>query len=445
MENRAHLGNIDAYMQEHNSKDFKANKFFEWAYKVSDDIEQQHEQLKTEGKLFPHSLTDGKYTWNDLQTFANEINPNPDSGVRYVAYICDSDFTNRDFRDKIYTDFVQYTRGVTIHVEDKKLIQILQISKLESVLCDIRLPFPCIELAFPKGIPLGYKDYEVGAITIVDYDVLRPSIVSPENFTEEDDPDETNFLYLNTHVSRIGSHGEPEQQIKWTYCKKLTIEQNIKRMKMKCQDDSEDNQCDKNCEDCAFVKEQNEKIDKAKEKARLKADNKNPPNINRLIKKLFDRFTGLLNKKKPQLNGKKEYRKKDAWEEKDEILLRHFVLSMALLLYCQAQQDTRALVPSLHKPPNSNLKGVMKKKDKRKTHHKIINLLPDMPKFSKTSHGNGTHNSPIPHWRGYVFRTLTHPKYKRNDDGSCKVIMVDPCIVGLKKNEKVHSNRKIKP
>jgi len=101
-----------------------------------------------------------------------------------------------------------------------------------------------------------------------------------------------------------------------------------------------------------------------------------------------------------------------------------------------------AFVPCLQ-IPTSKLPHPLRKRDKKKRHMKIINLLNEDPKYS---HQNikGSHNSPIPHWRGYTFRTLRHEKFARNKDGSCKVIMVDPCIVGLKgKNDKSKSQRKM--
>lgn len=48
------------------------------------------------------------------------------------------------------------------------------------------------------------------------------------------------------------------------------------------------------------------------------------------------------------------------------------------------------------------------------------------------AHAGDSRRSPVPHLRGWVLRTLRHERYKRNEDGSCRTVLVAPTLVGTK-------------
>ena len=255
-------------------------------------------------------------------------------------------------------ELLLYKTGVTVHIEDVNLIKVLMKSKFDSMLADVKIPFPVIEFAFPINISL-FDDYEISSVVLYDRSNINMSAIG----FDDDLSDDTDVI-IKASVQKIGEH--EFNPIRWIYNKNLDIETNSHNIS------SEDNLTDK-------------------------------------------------------------------------IMIPHFRLIMALLLYCQYHQDQRALMP-LQKNNNKafSTKRKIKENDKKRKHKKIVNLLPDMEKKAKSEHQGGTHSSPTPHQRGYVWRTLRHSKFKRNPDGSCKVIMIKPCIVGLKsQNSSIKSDRKL--
>ncbi|MFA5313843.1 MAG: hypothetical protein WC375_11125, partial [Methanomassiliicoccales archaeon] len=112
-------------------------------------------------------------------------------------------------------------------------------------------------------------------------------------------------------------------------------------------------------------------------------------------------------------------------------------LIMSLLLYLQCFENNQALQHMDFCPRMApGIPAVMAKLGKRHESYYIRDLL-NMGSFceqDKSNHG-GSHASPTPHRRTWALRSLRHEKYKRNADGSIRVILVKPCIVGVKDGE----------
>jgi hypothetical protein len=56
-------------------------------------------------------------------------------------------------------------------------------------------------------------------------------------------------------------------------------------------------------------------------------------------------------------------------------------------------------------------------------------LAPTSVYSAKTGASGGTGSPKAGHYRGWVFRTLRHERYKRNDDGTFKTVLVEPTAI----------------
>jgi hypothetical protein len=133
-------------------------------------------------------------------------------------------------------------------------------------------------------------------------------------------------------------------------------------------------------------------------------------------------------------------------EDLDESI--NYVSSMVIkaLLYVQAVRSE-----GLDTSPRPRLKQKKRKKGRRppwavtlppwesvvKPTKELLDLV-----VSDGSEGQGDRSSPRPHFRGGCLRTLRHERYKRNDDGSCRVILVKPSLVRARKVEDIPTTTK---
>lgn len=125
-----------------------------------------------------------------------------------------------------------------------------------------------------------------------------------------------------------------------------------------------------------------------------------------------------------------------------------FLLSLLLYVQCYEKKE-EVLQPrenSIRMPHGvpANMASLARK---RKS-YQIHDLLGMGRAYVQEEHtnGGGTHASPKPHWRTWTLRSLRHEKFKRKADGSIRIIMVKPCMVGVKdEDDHVRGERKISP
>jgi hypothetical protein len=63
-------------------------------------------------------------------------------------------------------------------------------------------------------------------------------------------------------------------------------------------------------------------------------------------------------------------------------------------------------------------------------HYNIIKMPDSLIVYNKNKNSQPTGRTVSPHFRGYVLRHLRNERYKRNDDGTIKTVLVEPCLVG---------------
>lgn len=147
-------------------------------------------------------------------------------------------------------------------------------------------------------------------------------------------------------------------------------------------------------------------------------------------------------------------------EDKKEYIQRMAQLVMALCLYVQCCQDRNKVMQPLKssKPKIQGLPSKIASKVKKHKHFCIIDLLGIGREYKAIYTDKDTvkgdvypmdgittdRASPHPHWRTWTLRSLRHKRYQRNPDGSMRVTLVRPCLVGVRdKGSPVLGKRKI--
>lgn len=102
----------------------------------------------------------------------------------------------------------------------------------------------------------------------------------------------------------------------------------------------------------------------------------------------------------------------------------------ACILYVRAKPDMlqerrHGYLPRLKKEKQKQIIGVVKP----------IRTLPSMGGGGNV--GDGTRSSPRPHLRGWVLRVLRHERYKRDELGRCRTILVQPTVIGANSVEEL--------
>lgn len=245
--------------------------------------------------------------------------------------------------------------GVMIHVEDANLLEALVRAKVDAVVGDVRLPFPCMEISMPSGISL-YEDYEVNGAVVMD---MRYFNIQRELAKE------------NIRIGTVDSGGRPTADIGV-----------LSRMKKKGTED---------VDVCIhrFCRDQ----------------------------PLRGHFGEYLN------------------ETYQNFIYRQAELMMALMLYFQCYQDNREVLREVHHRPRfTGMPAAMAQIAKRRRSYHVQDMLGLSKEYERISAG-GSHASPRPHWRTWTLRSLRHERFKRNPDGSVRVILVAPHMVGVKSHE----------
>jgi len=129
--------------------------------------------------------------------------------------------------------------------------------------------------------------------------------------------------------------------------------------------------------------------------------------------------------------------------EVDSFGLRQMArLVFGLCLYLQTEEGTKALMPRMKNDRRQGVCAASAKCLKKHRSYKIEDLISPKLRYEKHSRG-GHHNSPKAHWRKLHMRSLRHEKFKRNEDGSVKVIWVRPSLINADKDDRVNCLRKI--
>jgi hypothetical protein len=108
-----------------------------------------------------------------------------------------------------------------------------------------------------------------------------------------------------------------------------------------------------------------------------------------------------------------------------EALFKMTQMALAAILYTQAE-------PVSVERHRTTKKG---KKQKLPSNVRYVNLIPKIRYVN--SEDSGQSRTVRPHLRGWTLRTLRHPRYHRNPDGSPRTILVEPHLVGTSKVEDV--------
>lgn len=130
------------------------------------------------------------------------------------------------------------------------------------------------------------------------------------------------------------------------------------------------------------------------------------------------------------------------WAEHDGVACKKLArLCMSLCLYLQTKEGESALIETPHKKREGIASNVARHY-KKKQSFKIRNLITPALEYTSGSR-TGTHASPKAHWRKFHMRSLRDKRYKRNPDGSVRVIFVKPALIGASDDEAIKSERRI--
>jgi hypothetical protein len=117
-------------------------------------------------------------------------------------------------------------------------------------------------------------------------------------------------------------------------------------------------------------------------------------------------------------------------KEENAAALYMIKLTIKALLYVQAVKAEGL------EPRDKRKKKRKKSKDRedppRNYLVKPTNDLMRAMTLRENSDQEGDRRSPAPHMRGWVLRTLRHERSKREEDGSCKTVLVPPALIGAK-------------
>jgi len=130
-------------------------------------------------------------------------------------------------------------------------------------------------------------------------------------------------------------------------------------------------------------------------------------------------------------------------DPRESVALRKVVrIVFGLCLYLQTQEGRSAIEPR-EPTRRRNLCAATARALRRRPSVGVKDLITH--KFSGTGGGHGGHHgSPAMHWRRLHMRSLRSEKYKRNEDGSIRVIWVKPALINALPEGVVNQRRRIR-
>ena len=110
-------------------------------------------------------------------------------------------------------------------------------------------------------------------------------------------------------------------------------------------------------------------------------------------------------------------------------------LCVALCLYLQTKEGQKALEAkpaTAERVHRSGVPSAVSATLKRRKSYKVLDLIPDKYYKADNAHpGNTANGGKRTHWRRLHMRSLRDERYRRNNDGSVRVIWVRPTRVGV--------------
>ena len=107
-------------------------------------------------------------------------------------------------------------------------------------------------------------------------------------------------------------------------------------------------------------------------------------------------------------------------------------MGLAAMLYVQSVREEGLTVVSTSrapKKPKPGKLGTPAVSDVKLTRK----LLTTIQRLERSTTAGGSDRKGVrPHLRGWTLRVLRHERYKRNEDGSCKTVLVEPMLIGAK-------------
>jgi hypothetical protein len=113
-----------------------------------------------------------------------------------------------------------------------------------------------------------------------------------------------------------------------------------------------------------------------------------------------------------------------------------------LCLYLQTQEGNKAMLPCANAPKRQNVTPAEGRLLKKRSHYTIRDMITHTFREA-AEHQGGTHMSPRTHWRKLHMRSLRDDRFKRNPDGSVRVIWIRPAIINQNDKEVITDIRKV--
>ena len=124
-------------------------------------------------------------------------------------------------------------------------------------------------------------------------------------------------------------------------------------------------------------------------------------------------------------------------------LAEHSNLTMKIFLYLQMKEQKMALLEPTQAARRSHAPAGILKQMKKMPTYNIRNLFEKQPGSSDHYVGGVSGHKVSPHMRKRHMRALRHAKYKRNENGSIRIVEVKASLIHAVSDDTVHAERKV--